>query len=515
MKIPKVLAMYLPQFHRVKENDEWWGEGFTEWNAVKAAQPLYPGHEQPVHPLEYYDLLDKDVMLRQAEYMKQYGVDGMCFYHYYFDRGRRILEKPAENLLAWTDINMPFCFCWANDSWIRSWSNVSGNSWTEIFEPDKQNEMESVLLKQNYGGRKEWEEHFYYLLPFFHDARYLKKDGRPIFLIYNPTEIEELMEIKQCWNELMEKEGMPHIFFIGKGSKGEALDGMLIHEPIDAWGEFWQRAYQNDYGIHYLLNYDEVWERILSKRYADKNIYLGGFTGFDDSPRRGRKGIVIYGGTPEKFRRYLMRLLLKAGNMDSEFVFINAWNEWGEGMHLEPDEKWGFGYLEAVRSAKKFVEDYGDIVEDSWSDNLPEAGSNGSSEEIHILSVKNERYRGYWKTLKRWLDIQLQGKTVCEYFNKNRYNKVAIYGLGILGSSLVDEMRNHNIRIAYGIDQDEHKGKKFDFPVYRLQDELPEADVIVITVGYAFESIKPQIMKRKKCEVVSLNTLLDCAEQLS
>lgn len=217
MKTPKIFALYLPQFHRVKENDEWWGEGFTEWSTVKAAKPLYPGHEQPRQPLEYYDLTVKETMCKQAEYMHRYGVDGMCFYHYYFENGKKILEKPAENLLKWTDIDMPFCFYWANESWVRSWSNVSGNSWSELFEPEKDQKGRSVLLRQNYGGKSEWEEHFNYLLPFFRDSRYIKKDGHPILIIYAADEIEQLKEMKDYWNELMEKENLPSIFFIGRG----------------------------------------------------------------------------------------------------------------------------------------------------------------------------------------------------------------------------------------------------------------------------------------------------------
>ena len=134
----KVYAFYLPQFHRVAENDEWWGEGFTEWTTVKNAQSLFPGHEQPRVPLEYYNLLDKTTMKKQADLMHRYGVDGMCFYHYYFEHEKKILEKPAENLLNWKDIDMPFCFYWANQSWIRSWSNVAGgNKWSKIYDESK------------------------------------------------------------------------------------------------------------------------------------------------------------------------------------------------------------------------------------------------------------------------------------------------------------------------------------------------------------------------------------------
>lgn len=130
-----VLAMYLPQFHRVRENDEWWGEGFTEWTTVRNAKKFFTDHYQPHEPLSYYDLLEKKTMKQQEMLMHKYAVDGMCFYHYYFEKGRKILEKPAENLLKWKDVDMPFCFYWANESWKRSWSDLQkGNVWSEIYE---------------------------------------------------------------------------------------------------------------------------------------------------------------------------------------------------------------------------------------------------------------------------------------------------------------------------------------------------------------------------------------------
>lgn len=513
MKVPKVLAMYLPQFHRIKENDEWWGEGFTEWSTVKTGKPLYSGHKQPIEPLEYYDLLNKEVMSRQAEYMHRYGVEGMCFYHYYFENGRQVLEKPAENLLKWTDIDMPFCFYWANESWIRSWSNVSGNSWTELFESEEAKNNNGVLLKQNYGDRSTWEAHFNYLLPFFRDSRYLKKEGRPIFIIYNPGDIEHLEEMKACWDELMKREGLPPVFFIGKDTDRGILNKAMLHEPMHTWSDLWEKRFQNPYGFQFYLDYDEVWERILKRRCTDENGYLGGFVGFDDTPRRGYKGKIMYGGTPDKFKKYMIRLLLKAGKAGNEFIFINAWNEWGEGMYLEPDKQWGFQYLEAVKEAGDFVKQYGDIVELSWSDSCFEIEESGESDELRRLSEKSERYGEYWRTLRRWLLLNLQGKTVCGYFAQNKYGRIAIYGLGMLGVPFVEEMRNHHIPIAYGIDQDEHKGKKFDFPVYRLQDELPETDIIIITVGHNGDVIKQQIAQKKDCKIVLINELLDYLEE--
>lgn len=515
MKTSKVLAMYLPQFHRVKENDEWWGKGFTEWSTVKAAKPLYQGHEQPKQPLNYYDLMNKETMQIQAKYMHQYGVDGMCFYHYYFEKGKKILEKPAQNLLNWSDIDMPFCFCWANESWVRSWSNVAGNSWSELFEPKECQDKKSILLRQDYGWKSEWKEHFEYLLPFFRDRRYIKKNGHPIFIIYAPSDIMHLKEMTDYWNELMKEENMPSIYFIGRGDTQDVLDGILMHEPIDAWEAFREEIYQNEHGLFYFLDYDEVWEGILKEKYlrnglCSQDVFLGGFVNFDSTPRRGRNGKVIYGSTPKKFNEYMIRLLLKASRMESEFVFINAWNEWGEGMYLEPDEKWGFQYLEALKAAKKFVKEHGGIIEASWSDNFQMQGS--LNENLIYVDKKSERYKGYWKILSRWLGINLQGKSICTYLECKALHNVAIYGLGLLGKPLVREMYNQGISIVYGIDQDEYKGKSFNFPVYRIQDELPEVDIIIVTVEYALNSIRQQIAQKNNYKTIALSELLDFAE---
>ena len=207
MKKIKVLAMYLPQFHRVKENDEWWGEGFTDWTAVKSGVPLYEEHDQPKKPLNgnYYDLLEKSTMQQQSKWMQEYKVDGLCFYHYYFKDGRKILEKPAENLLKWKDINMPYCFCWANESWARTWSNIGNkNTWSAKLEKKEISDVNGrgVLLEQKYGREDDWRKHFEYLLPFFRDERYIKIEGLPIFLIYKPSEIYCLNQMLDYWRKL-------------------------------------------------------------------------------------------------------------------------------------------------------------------------------------------------------------------------------------------------------------------------------------------------------------------------
>ena len=410
MKIPKIYAIYLPQFHRVKENDLWWGEGFTEWETVKNAKPLFEGHNQPLHPMYCYDLLEKWVMQEQAENMQKYGIDGMCFYHYYFEKGKKILEKPAENLLEWTDINMPFCFYWANESWVRSWSNIAGNCWTEVFESSMDQNERGVLLKQDYGGKQEWKEHFEYMLPFFKDERYLKRDGKPLLIIYSPDDIECLEEMKKYWDNLICQAGFPGIYYIGNRGDKHILDAVLIQEPQAAMQH---KFFQNDKGIRSLLDYDDIWSNILSIQKGKKREYLCGFPGYDDTPRHGKNGTVVTGATPQKFKNYMIRLLLKTCRRDDDILFLNAWNEWGEGMYLEPDKKWGFQYLEALRDAKEFVGQNGEIVLLSSNDDVPL--SDHREIEIERLSCKCNKFENFYRIFEHMLNLKLDGKLISKY----------------------------------------------------------------------------------------------------
>jgi hypothetical protein len=509
MKVPEIYALYLPQFHRVKENDLWWGEGFTEWETVKNAKPFFEGHNQPLQPMDCYDLLDKHVMQEQADYMKRYEIDGMCFYHYYFENGKKILEKPAENLLEWTDINMPFCFYWANESWVRSWSNIAGNCWTEAYESSKDQNERGILLKQDYGGKKEWEEHFRYILPFFKDERYLKKDGKPIFIIYSPDDIECLEDMKKCWDDLVYQAGFPGIYYIGKSKNKDILDAVLIQEPQAAMRH---KFFQNDKGIRSLLDYDEVWSNILSLQIPknEKKEYLCGFPGYDDTPRHGKNGTVVTGATPEKFKNYMIRLLLKANRRDCDFLFLNAWNEWGEGMYLEPDRKWEFQYLEAIKEAKEFVEQHGELILAASTDDVFLFDYEKS--EIERLNDKCNKYNNFFKVFERMLNLQLDGKFISKYILDKKYKSVAIYGLGVVGKSLVKVLENESINIVYGIDRDEYKDRSFKFPVYTLQEKLENIDLVIVTVEDEYSQIKSELEKLVKADIVKVSYLLGVSE---
>ena len=360
----KVLAMYLPQFHQIPENNEWWGEGFTDWIAAKSAFPLFEGHVQPKRPLNgnYYNLLEKSTMLQQSKLMQEYKVDGLCFYHYYFKEGRKILEKPAENLLEWKDIDMPYCFCWANESWARTWSNIRNkNSWIAKFEKREigNSHEKDILLEQKYGREDDWREHFEYLLPFFRDERYIKIDGAPVFLIYKPDEIYCLCQMLSYWRKLAKEYKLPGIYFIGANiaESRRNLDAILFHAPTMYVKYGKRNIVPHDMNGVKVYPYDELWHNILDAESIEGcKTFFGGLANCDGTPRHGKNGFVIGDFSIEKFESYFYQLVKKNIIKGNEFVFLNAWNEWGEGAYLEPDEEYGFRYLEAIRNAKDKAE---------------------------------------------------------------------------------------------------------------------------------------------------------------
>lgn len=369
-KKPKVIAFYLPQFHRVPENDEWWGEGFTEWVSAKSAKPLFPGHYQPRLPQynNYYNLLDKKTLEWQADLAKKGRVYGFCIYHYWFGE-KQLLEKPAENLLKWKDIDINYCFSWANDSWITSWSKLAGNAWVMTDEKRKvksAGEGNGILLKQEYGDEIEWKRHFMYLLPFFQDSRYIKQDGKPVFVIYRPEGVPCLEEMMDYWKKLASENGLPGIYFIGtncRTKEQKKMDAGLLYEPnysqYQDCAEYtttgkaykWLRTKlaKKDIPIPDMINYDLIWKKIL-QRDIKRNIYPGGYVDFDVTPRKGKRARITYNANPKKFYRYFRELYHKCSKKDVDYIFITAWNEWGEGAYLEPDQKYGVAYLNAIRS---------------------------------------------------------------------------------------------------------------------------------------------------------------------
>lgn len=362
----KTIAFYLPQFHAIPENDAWWGQGFTEWVNVKAAKPQFKGHMQPEVPYRnnYYDLLDPAVQVAQAMLAKQYGLGGFCYYHYWFE-GKLLLEKPMENMLGNPEVDIPFCVCWANETWARTWDG-------------QENE---VLIKQNYNeDEAAWKAHFDYLLPFFRDDRYIRHQGKPMMLIYKPHLITNCAQMLTYWRKLAQEAGFPGLYvgyqhFSAFDADCEALgfDFGVEFEPFYTVRELkkelsttgsklryslkhpaWilRKLYQKLLNKPTVYDYDEIWNRILRRKPEKANSIPGGFTSWDNTPRRGSNSNVFFGASPEKFKKYLSRQVDHANTVyHADYLFLNAWNEWAEGAHLEPDEHDGFGYLEAHKTA--------------------------------------------------------------------------------------------------------------------------------------------------------------------
>lgn len=493
----KTIAMYLPQFHQVPENDEWWGEGFTDWIATKQAKDLFEGHVQPHIPLEgYYDLLNKETMVRQAELMKRYSVDGLCIYHYWFKDGRQILEKPTENLLRWKDINMPFCFCWANVTWARSWSNISyKNVWSDIREENKEGN-DGILLEQKYGGYKQWKAHFEYLLPFFKDDRYLKYAGKPIFAFYNTREIFCFNEMVDCWRNLAQENDLPGICVVGVNPREKTkkyIDLTFYNAPYNVLFKT-QKIKKN--GVDF-YRYQDVWKNILEQDNLPNCVY-GGFVSLDDTPRRGYRGRVIAGMTPKLFQEYLTELMAKNSANGMEYTFINAWNEWGEGMYMEPDKQYGYAVLEANLYAK---ENYKDRI--SKYNIQPK---DITSAEYYDLKCQKEKVEDYIILYDQWLKKIETGWNLQDYFQEKNVEKIAIYGCGALGMHLYSQLKSSRISVEYFVDKE---SSSEILKTYKPEDTLPLVDMIVITAFYYYDEIKKKLEENNNSfKVISLESVI-------
>lgn len=371
----KVIAFYLPQFHEIAENNEWWGEGFTDWVNVRNAVKFDEKQYQPRVPLNnnYYDLSDIEVMKWQAELAKKYGVYGFCMYHYWFN-GHKLLEKPIEKYLQHTEIELPFCLCWANETWKNQWGKGAN---------------QKVLIEQTYGDEKEWREHFDYMLPFFKDSRYIKEKTKPLLVIYRPDLIDRLNEMLEQWDIWAKENGLTGIcyayqkavstIFNYENGKAAKFDFQIEYQPIACYewrrnpinmrlieikrkifgilGQvFHTKKFLNVFYVKKLekRNYDKDWECIINHIPESENAVPGAFVDWDNTPRKLKRGSFYENASPEKFAYYFNKLVERAKNVyHKNMIFIFAWNEWAEGGYLEPDEKNGYAYLEAVYQALK------------------------------------------------------------------------------------------------------------------------------------------------------------------
>ncbi|NNK97438.1 MAG: glycosyltransferase [Xanthomonadales bacterium] len=352
---PRLIALYLPQFHPIPENDEWWGEGFTEWRNVSKAKPLFDGHYQPHVPadLGYYDLREKETQLAQAELAKKYGIEGFCYYHYWF-KGRRLLELPLQEVLESGEPGLPFCICWANENWTRRWDG----------------EEHQILMKQEYSEEDD-RLHIQSLLPVFEDERYIRVDGKPLFLVYRTENLPDPARTAEIWREEAHKAGLGELYLVRVESISKS-DPREIN--FDAGLEFapdwWNKGPQlkadpeaaghpggklaeicNDNWIH---SYQGLAEAMMDKDVPPYKWFRCVTPSWDNWARRKDGANIFLDSTPEKYGAWLSQAIDDSNGRllgEERLVFINAWNEWAEGNHLEPDERWGHGYLRATRRA--------------------------------------------------------------------------------------------------------------------------------------------------------------------
>ena len=354
----RAIAFYFPQFHPIPENDEWWGEGFTDWTNARRAKPLFPGHEQPHVPadLGYYDLRDAAVREAQAELASKYGIDAFCYYHYWFG-GRRLLGAPFDEVLASGRPDFPFCLCWANEPWTRAWDGSAND----------------VLVDQSHSSEDD-RAHIDWLIEAFRDERYVRVDGKPLFLVYRAGLLPDPVTTTTLWRERAEEAGLPGLFLCRVESHRERGDPMPL--GFDAAVEFQPAAIELKvysrlrsllrrtlarFSIPRLMSgprtfpYEAMARQMLRRPQPDYLRLPCVTPNWDNSPRRPNKqAFVLTGSTPELFGAWVAEVvarLRRSAPPENQVLFVNAWNEWAEGCHLEPCERWGHAYLEAFAKA--------------------------------------------------------------------------------------------------------------------------------------------------------------------
>ncbi len=352
-KAVRAICFYLPQFHAIPENDKWWGEGFTEWTNVKPATPQFAGHYQPHVPHEdigYYNLLNRDAQAKQIELAKQYGIEGFCYYLYWFS-GQRLLEKPLDNMLADPTLDFPFCVCWANENWSRRWDGLD----------------QDLLMVQNYSDEDDIA-FISNIAKYLRDPRYITINGRPLLLVYRPNLFPNMKATTKRWRDWCKTNGIGEIYLAYPQSfecvnpDEYDFDAAIEFPPNNsnppAITSFVEPVVEDFKSTVY--DWRAFVER--SDTYIDQGykLFRSATPSWDNTARKKNKGTVFHNSCPKLFQKYLVNAFGEAiyshSNPDERLVFINAWNEWAEGAHLEPDEKYGYAWLQAVRNAHETIE---------------------------------------------------------------------------------------------------------------------------------------------------------------
>ena len=351
---PRIIAFYLPQFHPIPENDEWWGKGFTEWTNVAKAKKYFHGHYQPRIPadLGFYDLRVPETREAQAQLARDAGIEGFCYWHYWFDENHQLLERPFNEVLKSGKPDFPFCLAWANESWYAK-------LWDKDVRKDK------LLIEQKYDGIAQYTKHFYDVLPAFKDERYIKQDGKPVFVIYKPLASPEIENFMSVWNELALREGIKGIYWVGHcindvGNlyKYRALGFDSINVfSMNAYGKSLnpfiralKKIYRTFFRLPYTTDYRKVVDFISDGTDKDSDVSPTILTGWDHTPRSGKNGCVMQNYNPESFLKHIRNVFSSLKYKNNGLIFLKSWNEWAEGNYLEPDLKYGHSFLDILKT---------------------------------------------------------------------------------------------------------------------------------------------------------------------
>ncbi len=352
----KLIAFYLPQYHPTPSNDLWWGKGFTEWTNVCKAKPLFRGHYQPHLPadLGFYDLRLEQTRIEQANLAREYGISGFCYYHYWFGNGRQELELPFNEVLASKKPDFPFMLCWANESWHAKFWDKDGSAFSK-----------KTLVEQVYGGIDDYTKHFYHLLPAFKDERYIKHNGKPMFMIYQPLLFDEVKQFVDLWQKLAKENGLKGICFVAQCA---AIDDEKEQVFYDRGFEYINSVHLYDilktrsivkkiydtvmrYGFNkpFVESYKRAVNYFTTDREAKETIIPTIIPNWDHSPRSKTAGYVLQNSTPKYFSKHLKKVFNLISKKENKVAFIKSWNEWGECNYIEPDLQYGKQYLEIIK----------------------------------------------------------------------------------------------------------------------------------------------------------------------
>ena len=378
MKNVRIIAYYLPQFHPVPANDKYWGKGFTEWTNVAKAKPLFKGHDQPRIPtdLGFYDLRIQGNAIEQANLAKEAGIEGFCYWHYWFGNGKEVLEMPLDRMVETKKPDFPFCIGWANHDWT-----------TKTWEKNSKEKKDHIIFKQEYPGTQDHINHFYRLLSAFKDERYIKVDGKLLFVIFDVNSFPNISEFKELWNSLAKKNGLLGFHFVIMYGTISKIDKQTLNKNVEqvaydniskakeygmdainsighkyaeikssglfvkSFKTFLRKVFKDNYVEKY--EYDKIIRNFYSLMDREEYVYPQLLVGWDRSPRSGKKAIIYKNSNPKSFKlaAKLAIDIVKEKDEQHRIIFLNSWNEWGEGAYMEPDMRYGKGFISALREA--------------------------------------------------------------------------------------------------------------------------------------------------------------------